>query len=100
MAGAPLGNTNGKKQKRLIGDCIKRELVQRPEEILSIVNKAIEQAKQGDAVARAWLAERCDGKVPQPVTGGDEDDNPIRILGRIELVDLDGSGPSKTTEEA
>jgi hypothetical protein len=99
--GAPKGNTNGAKQKRLVTDCIKRELTQRPQEILAIVNKAIEQAREGDSTARAWLVERSDGKVAQPLVGGDDDDdNPIKIIGRIELTDLIGNGTSKASEEA
>jgi hypothetical protein len=87
-SGAQPGNKNAVKSKRLIGDCLKREMTQRPQDALKIVNKAIEQAIEGDAIARAWLAERCDGKVAQPLTGGDEDDQPIKVFGRIELVNL------------
>lgn len=87
MAGAPIGNKNGTKQRRLITDCIRRELVQRPEDALRIVNKAIEQAIEGDAQARAWLAERADGKMPQPVVGDDESD-PIRVDG-VKLIPLE-----------
>jgi hypothetical protein len=83
---APVGNKNAAKSKRLIGDCIKRELTQRPNDVLAIVNKAIEQAIQGDMQARSWLAERSDGKVPQPVVGGDEDDPPIKAHHTVEYI--------------
>jgi hypothetical protein len=39
----------------------------------ALVNKAI----SGDVAAIKEVADRLDGKVPQGVIGGDEDDNPI-----------------------
>jgi hypothetical protein len=60
--GAPVGNKNASKQKRLIGQCVRRELTQRPEDMLAIVNKAIEDAKLGDAQARAGLLRDATGK--------------------------------------
>ena len=98
MAGAPLGNQNGTKQKRLVSDCIRRELTQRPNEILAIVNKAIEQSVAGDAQARSWLAERCDGKVPQPIIGDDESD-PISIKELvIRAIDATSNRPSEESK--
>jgi hypothetical protein len=88
MAGAPLGNKNGAKQKRLMADCLKRELTQRPEDLLAIVNKTIDDAKAGDAQARALVFERVDGKLPQPLVGDDNED-PIRTVNRVELVSLE-----------
>jgi hypothetical protein len=94
--GAPLGNKNGSKQKRIVSDCVRRELTQRPEDTLAIVNRAITDAKNGDANARAWLAERCDGKAPQPIVG-DDDEDPIRTVSKIELVNLSSdSAPAET----
>jgi hypothetical protein len=76
--GAPTGNTNGAKQKRLLTDALKRELTQRPEDVLAIANKLIESAKNGDPWAMSLIHDRVDGKAPQPIVGGDEDDSPIR----------------------
>ena len=97
MAGAPIGNTNGTKQKRVFGDCIRREAAQRPEDILRIVRKAIEQAQEGDAAARSWLAERCDGKAPQPVVG-DDDSDPISIK-ELVIRAIDATS-NRSTEES
>ena len=36
------------------------------EDLQAIVAKAVEQAKDGDATARAWLSDRVFGKVPSP----------------------------------
>ena len=73
MAGAPVGNTNGAKQKRLLSDCLKRELTQKPEDILAIARKLIESAKEGQPWAMNLLHERVDGKVPQALVGDDDE---------------------------
>lgn len=62
----------------MVSDCLKRELTQRPEDILKIVNKLIDDSIAGDAQARALLFERSDGKVPQAIVG-DDDEAPITI---------------------
>lgn len=41
------------------------------EELGPIVDKAIEQAKEGDKYAREWLVDRGYGKVPNQVDFGD-----------------------------
>lgn len=79
MAGAPVGNTNGTKKNRLLTDALKRELTQNPEEVKAIARKLIERAKEGDAWAQSLIYERCDGKVPQALIGGDDEDAPIKV---------------------
>lgn len=81
MAGAPVGNTNGAKAKRLLSDTLKRELTQNPNDVLAIVKKLIESAKAGEAWAMQLIHDRVDGKVPQPLTGSDDpEDSPLRLL--------------------
>lgn len=75
---APQGNTNGAKQKRLLTDALKRELVQNPNDVLAIAKKLIDSAKEGEAWAMSLVYDRVDGKVPQPIVGDDESD-PIRV---------------------
>lgn len=82
---APLGNQNGAKKQRLLSDCLKRELTQKPEDVLAITRKLIESAKAGEPWAQALVHDRSDGKVPQPVVG-DDDEPPIQLKGVIELV--------------
>lgn len=83
--GAPAGNSNAAKQKRLLTDALKRELTQRPDDVLAIANKLIDAAKNGEPWAMALIHDRVDGKAPQPVVGDDESD-PISIVGKIERV--------------
>lgn len=78
MAGAPVGNTNAAKQKRLLTDALKRELTQRPDDVLAIANKLIDSAKAGEPWAMSLIHDRVDGKAPQPIVGDDSED-PIRI---------------------
>lgn len=52
----------------------------------SIARAFLEKCETGDIPAVKELADRLDGKVPQAVVGGDEDDNPINVLHRIERV--------------
>jgi hypothetical protein len=73
MAGAPVGNQNGRKRNRMLSDALKRELTQKPEDVLAIALKLIEDAKAGDNAARALIFDRVDGKVPQPLVGDDEE---------------------------
>lgn len=42
-----------------------------------VANALIEKAISGDVQAIKEVADRLDGKVPQGIVGGDEDDNPI-----------------------
>lgn len=83
---APVGNQNATKQKRLFSDCLKRELTQNPDELLKIVRQTINAAIQGDSQARALVVERLDGKAPQPVVGGDDEDNPIKLNHTVEYI--------------
>lgn len=97
MAGAPVGNQNASKAKRMLTDALRRELTQNPDDVVAIARKLIEAAKAGEPWAQTLIHDRVDGKAPQPLTGGDEDDNPIRTVTRIELIDLAGSAGSTTS---
>lgn len=96
---APLGNQNAKKAKRWQDALVKAlarfendELkIKAGEALDKIAEGVVLDALKGDKDARAEIGNRLDGKPPQGI-GGDDDLPPIRHVGRIELVDLDGSG--------
>jgi hypothetical protein len=90
--GAPLGNQNGVKRHRILTDALKRELTQKPEDVLKIVSKLIEDARAGDTAARALLFERVDGKVAQALVG-DDDESPINIVGEIVIRGIRAGTP-------
>lgn len=79
MAGAPVGNTNATKGKRLFNSALKRILTQSPERIERIAEKLIADAEGGEQWAVKELLDRVDGKSVQPVVGGDDDENPISV---------------------
>jgi hypothetical protein len=85
MAGAPEGNQNAAKSKRLFNSALKRALTQKPERVEAIVEKLITLAEGGEQWAVKELIDRVDGKAPQPVVGGDDEDNPLRVE-KIERV--------------
>lgn len=82
---APIGNQNASKKTRMLGEALKRILVQNPEEAEAVARKTLEAAKAGEAWAQALIYERVDGRLPQPVIGDDEEP-PILMKGLIELV--------------
>lgn len=77
--GAPEGNQNAAKSKRLFNSALKRALTQGPQRVTAIVEKLISLAESGEPWAVKELIDRVDGKAPQPVVGGDDDENPISI---------------------
>lgn len=98
MAGAPAGNTNSRQSNRMLTAALKRELTQNPKDVLAIARKLIKCAKEGEPWAMTLIHDRVDGKVPQPVIGGGEDDPPLRSVTRIELVNLtNDSGTDRST---
>jgi hypothetical protein len=93
---APVGNRNARKAKDW-ENALRRVLAQyenveakigRGEALAKIAEACVIQAMAGDKDARAEIANRLDGKVPQALIGGDNDEPAIRTISRIELVDL------------
>lgn len=96
--GAPVGNQNAAKSKRLLTDALKRELVQNPEEALRVARKTIDAAIAGEAWAQSLIYERVDGKVPQAIVGDDEHD-PISIKELvIRAIDATNSRPPQESQ--
>lgn len=52
----------------------------------AVADALVEKAMAGDVQAIREVADRLDGKPPQALIGGDEDDNPVSVVTRIELV--------------
>lgn len=84
MAGAPEGNKNSTRERRMLTNALRRELTQNPEDVLAIARKLIEAAKAGEAWAQSLIHDRVDGKVAQPIVG--DDDLPAVRVERIERV--------------
>lgn len=78
LEGGQPGNTNGTKSKRVLADALKRELAQRPERVVSIIKRLLDEAEAGEAWAMDLVFERVDGKLPQPIVG-DSDEPGIKF---------------------
>ena len=53
----------------------------------AIARSMIYNAMNGDVAAFEAIANRIDGKVPQGVIGGDDEDNPLHVVTRIERIE-------------
>lgn len=51
-----------------------------------VAEALIAKAVDGDVQAIREIGDRLDGKPAQAIVGGDDDDAPIRVVSRIELV--------------
>lgn len=76
-AGAPQGNKNATKDKRLITEALRRAVVQGPEKLKKACEKLLDNASEGDLGAFREIADRLDGKPSQGVTVGGDSENPI-----------------------
>lgn len=79
----------GGRKEKPFRDALKMEIAAAGEDqkaLRKIAAKLLDMAYGGDMQAISMVAERMDGKVPQGVVGGDEEDNPIDVLHRIERV--------------
>lgn len=92
-AGAPIGNQNARKAKRW-ENALTRALARVAEGqgfeagLDRVADQVVAAALNGDKDAWTEVANRLDGKPAQAVIGGSDDDPAIKIVGRIELVDL------------
>lgn len=81
------GNANsGRRQEKPFRDALRLELAKLQDQdrrgLRRIANALIEAAEAGDMQAIKELADRVDGKVPQGISGDDE--NPLTMVHRIE----------------
>lgn len=85
------GNANsGRKQEKPFRDALRMELAALADDdrkgLRSIARKLLEKAAEGDMQAIKELGDRIDGKVPQGIIGGDEEDNPVKVVTEVRLV--------------
>lgn len=95
--GAPIGNQNAKKA-RIWGEAIKRALARYSGSTVEagldiLASRMVKAAAEGDddaaaAIIMERIGDRLDGKPAQAIIGGDEDDPAVKVVARIELVDL------------
>lgn len=94
MAGAPMGNQNSTKSKRLWGETIRRAVLQSDgEKLRKIADALIDKAAEGDIQAIKELGDRLDGKALQGLEITGEDGGPVR-LEKVERVIVDPANPN------
>lgn len=86
-----MGNpvSRGQQRDKPFRDALRMQLAAAGEDhkaLRSIADALIASAQAGDMQAIKEIGDRIDGKVPQGITGGDDDDNPVNVLHRIERV--------------
>ncbi len=94
------GNANsGRKAEKPFRDALRMELAAIGDDhkalrqiARNLINLAMAEDCKLDAIKE--LADRTDGKVPQAHIGGDEDDNPINVVARIERIIVDPLTPN------
>lgn len=78
------GNQEGKKANHKKPRIITQKLIARlndaeGRELDRVIGALIEKATQGDVAAIREILDRVDGKVPQGIIGGDDDDPAVKV---------------------
>jgi hypothetical protein len=76
---APIGNQNAAKSRRVFSSALKRLFAQSPDKADALAQKLLAWAEAGEQWAFKELVDRLDGKPPQAIIGGEDDDNPVSI---------------------
>lgn len=85
MAGAPEGNKNAVKEKRLITSALNRAVVQNPDKLANACMKVLEDAENGSLASLSFIADRLDGKPAQAVIHQGDSESPLEVVAKIIL---------------
>ena len=89
MAGAPVGNRNGAKEKPWVAAInralARKTLLSQKEHLDELADKLLESCLDGNLAALQELGNRLDGKPAQALTVSGDADNPL-IVQKIERV--------------
>jgi hypothetical protein len=90
MAGAPLGNRNGVKAKpwtAAINRALeRRSLVSQKSELDQLADKLIDRCLGGDLASLQELGNRLEGKPAQSIMVAGDDESPLNLSVKVELV--------------
>ncbi len=80
--GAPKGNTNARKENRVITDALRRAVAQNPNKLKKACEAVLDKAVEGDLYAFNAIADRLDGKPAQTNVLEGSSENPIETVVR------------------
>lgn len=87
QSGNPAGRPKrAKLWQEAILRAIKRRENEDPQALEKLADALIRKVEEGDVAAIKELGDRMDGKVAQAIVGGEDDDNPLNLVHRIERV--------------
>lgn len=84
-----MANPRGQQRDKPFRDALRMELAAAGEDhraLRRVAQVLIMKASGGDVKAIRELGDRLDGKPAQALVGGEDDDNPINVVTKIELV--------------
>ena len=88
---AAIGNQYAARSRRFY-DAVNRALTQDDgKRLRAAAEKLLDLAAEGEQWACIALRDTLDGKPAQALIGGDDDDNPIKLVGRIENIIVDAN---------
>ena len=80
--GAPIGNSNARKENRIFGEELRKAIAQDDRKrIRAGIERLLDKFAEGDLQAIKEIADRTDGKAAQSLTVAGDEDNPLRITG-------------------
>lgn len=77
------GNPGGRQKEKPFRDALMlaiKEASDDKQKLRRVAERLVDKAIDGDVPAIKEIADRLDGKVPQGVIGGDDDDQPVRFV--------------------
>jgi len=92
------GNPGGrpKKDRHIVRDAARAHTEEAVETLVNLMRNGKQEVTRINACIA--ILDRGWGKPAQAITGGDEDDPPLRTIARIELIPLNGSSTGQPAE--
>lgn len=81
--GAPEGNQNAVKKRRVVFDTLTKVAVQNPDKLRKACEILLDKAEEGDIQAFKEIRDTLDGKPAQTIIGDDENPLSIQLIRRI-----------------
>ena len=86
---AEKGNTYSSKNNRLLSDTLRRVALSGDgEKVRKVCEQVFRKAEEGDLAAAQFIFDRLEGKPAQSVTIGGDDESPLSVITKIQLVPM------------